>query len=77
MSTRLAFLHQLFAFTLESTVAIELAVIRGELTPSSVRRLQATDRVLGIAAGALLGVGLLRAFFSEKGPTIVSATVPS
>jgi putative membrane protein len=67
MSTLFAFLHHLCAFTLVSTVAIELTLIRQELTLSSARRLQVTDLVLGIAAGALLVVGLLRVFFFEKG----------
>src|ERR1700688_3001660 len=67
MSTLFAFLHHLCAFTLVSTVAIEFALIRGGLTLSSARRLQVTDLVLGIAAGALLVVGLLRVFFFEKG----------
>ena len=67
MSTLFAFLHHLCAFTLVSTVAIEFALIRGELTLSAARRLQVTDLVLGIAAGALLVIGLLRVFFFEKG----------
>lgn len=50
-----------------STVAIEFTLIRRELTLSSARMLQVTDLVLGIAAGALLVIGLLRVFFFEKG----------
>jgi hypothetical protein len=56
--TRVAFLYHLRAFTLVAAVAIELVLIRCELTPSSARRLQVTDLVLGIAAGASLVVGL-------------------
>jgi putative membrane protein len=67
MSTLFAFLHHVCAFTLVSAVAIEFALIRGEVTLSSARRLQVTDIVLGIAAGALLVIGLLRVFFFEKG----------
>jgi putative membrane protein len=67
MTTLFAFLHHLCAFTLVSAVAIEFTLIRGELTLSSARRLQVTDMVLGIAAGALLVIGLLRVFFFEKG----------
>src|SRR4030088_1073338 len=67
MSTLFAFLHHLCAFALVSAVAIEFALIRSELTLSSARRLQVTDMVLGIAAGALLVIGLLRVFFFEKG----------
>ena len=57
MSTLFAFLHHLCAFTL----------VRQELTIASARRLQVTDAVLGIAAGALLIIGLLRVFYFEKG----------
>jgi putative membrane protein len=67
MSTLFAFLHHVAAFTLVSAVAVELALIRGELTLASARRLQITDIVLGIAAGVLLIVGLSRVFFFEKG----------
>jgi putative membrane protein len=67
MTTLFAFLHHLCAFTLVSAIAIEFVLIRSELTLSSARRLQVTDLVLGIAAGALLVVGLLRVFFFEKG----------
>lgn len=67
MSTLFAFLHHLCAFTLVSAVAIEFALIRQELTLASARWLQATDRVLGIAATALLIIGLLRVFYFEKG----------
>ena len=67
MSTLFAFLHHLCAFPLVAAVAIELTLIRQELTLASARRLQVTDLVLGIAAGALLVIGLLRVFFFEKG----------
>ncbi len=69
MSTLFAFLHHLCAFTLVSAVAIEFTLIRQELTLSLARRLQVTDLVLGVAAGALLVIGLLRVFFFEKGPS--------
>jgi putative membrane protein len=67
MSTLFAFLHHLCAFTLVAALAIEFALIRMELTLVSARRLQVTDLVLGIAAGLLLAIGLLRVFFFEKG----------
>ncbi len=67
MSTLFAFLHHVSAFTLVSALAIEFALIRQDLTPSSAHRLRVTDRVLGIAAGALFVIGLLRVFFFEKG----------
>jgi putative membrane protein len=67
MTTLFAFLHHLCAFTLVAAVAIQFALIRGELTLSSARRLVVTDMVYGIAAGALLVIGLSRVFFFEKG----------
>ena len=67
MSTLFSFLHHLCAFTLVAAVAIEFTLIRQELTLASARRLQVTDIELGIAAGALLVIGLLRVFFFEKG----------
>ena len=67
MSTLFAFLHHLCAFTLVSAVAVEFTLIGQELTIASARRLQVTDLVLGIAAGALFIVGLVRVFLFEKG----------
>lgn len=67
MSTLFAFLHHLCAFTLVSAVAIEFMLIKQELTLASARRLQVVDIVLGVAAGLLLVIGLLRVFFFEKG----------
>lgn len=67
MTTLFAFLHHLCAFTLVSALAIEFTLIRQELTLASARRLLMTDMVYGIAAGALLFVGLSRVFFFEKG----------
>jgi putative membrane protein len=67
MSTLFAFLHHLAAFTLVSAIAVEFALIRQELTASTARRLLIADAVYGIAAGALLIVGLLRVFYFEKG----------
>ena len=67
MSTLFAFLHHVSAFTLVSALAIEFVLIRQELTLASARRLQVTDLVFGIAAGALLVIGLLRVFLFEKG----------
>jgi len=67
MSTLFAFLHHVAAFALVSAIAVEFVLIRQELTASTARRLLAADAVLGIAAGALLVIGLLRVFYFEKG----------
>jgi putative membrane protein len=67
MAATFAFLHHLAAFTLVSTLAIELVLLREQLTLSSVRRLLAVDGVYGAAAVVLLIVGLGRVFHFEKG----------
>jgi putative membrane protein len=67
MATFFAFLHHVAAFTLVSALAVEFALIRQELTLASARRLPIVDAVLGVSAGLLLIVGLLRVFYFEKG----------
>ena len=67
MSTLFAFFHHLAAFTLVSALAVEFTLIRQDLTLVSARRLQVTDLVFGISAGALLLIGLGRVFLFEKG----------
>jgi putative membrane protein len=62
-----AFLHHLAAFTLFAAVVLEFILIQGEITASSARRLGRTDLVLGISAGAVLVIGLIRVFYFEKG----------
>jgi len=62
-----AFLHHVAAFTLVSALAVELVLIRQELTLAIARKLPAVDAVLGASAGFLLIVGLLRVFYFEKG----------
>lgn len=66
-SAIMAFLHYLAAFTLVSALAVEVMVFKPPLSFVTARRLQATDRIFGIAAGALLIVGALRVFYFEKG----------
>jgi putative membrane protein len=61
MSTALAFLHHLAAFTL-------VAALVGEYLLFPDRRARTLDFVYGGSAGLLLVVGLLRVFFFEKGP---------
>ncbi len=77
MSTLLAFLHHLAAFTLVAAIAVEFVLIRQELTPGTARRLLAADAVLGASAGLLLVVGLLRVFFSRRAKPITSPATHS
>ena len=67
MSVFFAFLHHAAAFALFGALVVQFVTLRDELTPKTVRRLQVADMALGASAGVLLGVGLARVFFFEKG----------
>lgn len=67
MAALFAFLHHLAAFTLVCAIAIELVLIRDELTIERARTLLRIDTIAGIAAGTVLVIGLLRVFVFEKG----------
>jgi putative membrane protein len=67
MTTLFAFLHHLAAFTLVAVLAVELVLMRSELTAAAMRKLVRADLIVGISAGAVLLVGLLRVFLFEKG----------
>jgi putative membrane protein len=67
MNAFMAFLHHVAAFALVAALVVEFVLIRDELNARTVRRLAVADAVLGISAGLLLVVGLLRVFYFEKG----------
>ena len=67
MSAAFAFFHHAAAFTLVAAVAIEFVLLRDPLTLERAHRLQVVDAVLGVSAGVVLAVGLLRVFYFEKG----------
>jgi putative membrane protein len=67
MSALFAFLHHVAAFALVAGIVVEFVLIREELNPMSARRLAFADMVVGLSAGVLLVVGLLRVFYFEKG----------
>src|SRR5690606_18466407 len=50
-----------------ATVTAELVMLRNELTLSSARSLLRVDALYGISALAVLVVGFLRVFYTEKG----------
>lgn len=66
-SALFAFLHHGAAFALVAALAVERVLTREELTLATARRILGADRLYGIAAGAVLVIGLLRVFFFEKG----------
>ena len=67
MAWLFAFLHHAAAFALVAALTAELVLLRSELNPQTVRRLQRADMALGLSATLLLVVGLLRVFYFEKG----------
>jgi putative membrane protein len=71
-----AFLHHFAAFTLVSALAIELVLTRDEITMATARRLLRIDMIFGMAAGAILVVGLLRVFYFEKGAAYYGHSLP-
>jgi putative membrane protein len=64
----MAFLHHVAAFSVVATLAVEVALFKSPLSVAQARRLVRTDMVYGIAAAAVLVVGLLRVAYFEKGP---------
>ena len=76
MPSLFAFLHHLAAFALVAALAIEFVLIKDELSISNVRRLAVADMILGISAGVILIVGLIRVFYFEKGATYYFHSVP-
>lgn len=67
MRTVFAFLHHVAAFALVAALVVEFVLIKDALNATTVRRLARADMILGISAGVLLVVGLLRVFYFEKG----------
>jgi putative membrane protein len=76
MASLFAFLHHAAAFALVAALAVQLVLLRDDLSLKSARKLQATDMALGISAGILLVVGLLRVFYFEKGAGYYFSNVP-
>lgn len=60
MSAFFAFLHHVAAFTLVAAVAVEFVLLRGELTVQRARQIRFAELALGIAAGIVFVVGMLR-----------------
>lgn len=67
MTPLIAFFHHLAAFTLVAAVVSEHALFARGLDVPKARRLVRLDAVYGVSAGLLLGAGMLRVFFFEKG----------
>jgi putative membrane protein len=76
MNWLFAFLHHAAAFALVAALAVELVLIRDELTVRNARRLIVADAVYGVSAGTLLAVGLARVFLFEKGASYYFQSAP-
>jgi putative membrane protein len=76
MSSLFAFLHHIAAFALVAALAIELVMLRHELNLASARTILVADSVLGVAATAVLAVGLVRVFYLEKGASYYFHSAP-
>jgi putative membrane protein len=67
MNAFMAFLHHVAAFALVAGIAVEFVLIRQPIDAANARRLALADAVVGLSAGVLIVVGLLRVFYFEKG----------
>lgn len=74
MSALFAVLHHLAAFALFAALAIELVLLKPQMTLREARTIQVADLVYGVAAGVLLLAGLHRVFLFEKGATYYFST---
>lgn len=71
-----AFAHHLAAFAIAAALVVELVSLRGELTVASARRLLNADRIYGIAAVAIILIGVARVVWFEKSPGYYLHSVP-
>jgi putative membrane protein len=76
MSSLFAFIHHVAAFTLVSALAIELVLVKGDLSLRNARRLLLTDMISGVSAGVVLIVGFLRVVYFEKGSSYYFHSAP-
>jgi putative membrane protein len=75
LTSLMATLHHLCAFTLSACLIYEFVVFRQGLGVEEARRIQRVDLWYGISAGLLVAVGLLRVFFFEKGAPFYAANI--
>ncbi|MBS0582684.1 MAG: DUF2214 family protein [Proteobacteria bacterium] len=66
ISALVAFAHHLAAFAIAAALVVELITLRGELTVERARRLVNMDAVYGVAAMAIIVIGIARVVWLEK-----------
>ena len=76
MAALFAFLHHLAAFALVSALVVEFALVRGELTVRTARRIQLYDLVYGVSAGLVFVIGVVRVLYFEKGADYYLHSIP-
>jgi putative membrane protein len=76
MTSFVAFLHHLTAFTLVGALVAELALLQDGLALKTARTILLADLAYGISADTILIVGLLRAIYFETGASYDFYSVP-
>lgn len=76
MSWLFAFVHHVAAFAFVAALAVELAILKGDLTVQRARQVLAADLAFGFSATAILTVGFLRVFYFEKGASYYFHSAP-
>ncbi len=76
MSALFAFLHHVAAFALVSMLILQIVLMRESLTLAIARKIQLADIVLGLSAGIVLVIGVIRVFYFEKGSNYYIHSVP-
>ncbi len=75
LTSLMATLHHLCAFTLSAGLIFEFVAFRPGLGVEEARRIQRVDVWYGVSAALLEVVGLLRVFFFEKGASFYVANL--
>lgn len=76
MSSLMAFIHHFVAFTMIAAIAVELVLIRENLSLSIARKLLFADLVFGVSAAGSLMAGFIRVFYFEKGAGYYFTNIP-
>jgi putative membrane protein len=63
----LAIFHHILIFALAAVIAIEIVLIRNEMSHMTIGRLASIDRVYGLVALFIIIVGVARVFYGLKG----------
>lgn len=76
MTTLFAFLHHAAAFVLFAAIVVEFVTIKDPVSARTAQRLLRADAVLGLSAVIVLGVGLARVIWFEKGSDYYLHSIP-